>query len=179
MVDQYDMEEIEVHGKSSIRNRTNRSNLSHDADRTDLANIGKKEVLKRRFGFMSMIGFSCTLMGTWAGLLTFFAGPLTNGGSAGSVYGYIFGWLGVLTVMCTLAELASMAPTAGGQVRAPCKFFIKSNSSLSTTMLRCSLHPTARKSSRTSRAGQQSRHGKLQSLLYVFLLPLSFKVSWS
>lgn len=117
MVDRYDMEEIEVHGKGTVRQRTNRTDLSQDADRADLANIGKKQVLKRRFGFMSMIGFSCTLMGTWAGLLTFFAGPLTNGGSAGSVYGFIFAWLGVLTVMCSLAELASMAPTAGGQVR--------------------------------------------------------------
>lgn len=116
MVDHYDMEEIEVHGKVSINNRTNRTDLSQDVDRVELANIGKKQVLKRRFGFMSMIGFSCTLMGTWAGLLTYFAGPLTNGGYAGSVYGYIFAWLGVLTVMCSLAELASMAPTAGGQV---------------------------------------------------------------
>lgn len=117
MVNHYDMEEIEVHGKSTVRNRTRQSELSHDMDRTDLANIGKKQVLKRRFGFMSMIGFSCTLMGTWAGLLTYFAGPLTNGGSAGSVYGFIFAWFGVLTVMLSLSELASMAPTAGGQVR--------------------------------------------------------------
>ncbi|KAF2796033.1 putative GABA permease, partial [Melanomma pulvis-pyrius CBS 109.77] len=84
-------------------------------DRTELANLGKKQVLKRRFGFMSMIGFSCTLMATWAGLLTYFAAPLTNGGSAGSVYGFIFAWLGVLMVMLTLSELASMAPTSGGQ----------------------------------------------------------------
>ncbi|KAF2011281.1 amino acid permease [Aaosphaeria arxii CBS 175.79] len=109
------MEEIEVHGKGEVRNRSNRTDLSADGDRTDLANIGKKQVLKRRFGFMSMIGFSCTLMATWAGLLTYFAGPLMNGGSAGSVYGFIFSWFGVITVMCSLAELASMAPTAGGQ----------------------------------------------------------------
>lgn len=62
MPDHYDMEEIEVHDKGTVRNRTNRSNLSADADRTELAGIGKKQVLKRRFGFMSMIGFSCTLM---------------------------------------------------------------------------------------------------------------------
>jgi amino acid permease len=116
MAEQYDMEDIEVHGKTITHARASRSNLSDDADRVDLANIGKKQVLKRRFGFMSMIGFSCTLMGTWAGLLTYFAGPLANGGYAGSVYGFIFAWIGVMTVMCSLAELASMAPTAGGQV---------------------------------------------------------------
>ncbi|KAH7113914.1 putative choline transport protein [Dendryphion nanum] len=115
MVERYDLEEVEVHGKSTVRNRTNQSNLSEDYDRTELANLGKKQVLKRRFGFMSMIGFSCTLMATWAGMLTYFVGPLTNGGFAGSVYGFIFSWFGVLTVMCSLSELASMAPTAGGQ----------------------------------------------------------------
>lgn len=116
MVDHYDMEDIEVHGKGGTRSRTNRTDLSQDADRVDLARVGKQQVLKRRFGFMSMIGFSCTLMGTWAGLLTYFAGPLTNGGYAGSAYGFLFAWGGVMCVMCSLAELASMAPTSGGQV---------------------------------------------------------------
>ena len=116
MPDQYDMEDIEVQGKGTVRRETSLHDLSADNDRVDLNNIGKKQVLKRRFGFMSMIGFSCTLMGTWAGLLTYFAGPLSNGGSAGSVYGFIFAWLGVLTVMLSLSELASMAPTSGGQV---------------------------------------------------------------
>lgn len=117
MVEHYDLEEVEVHGKGAVRDRSNGTDLSKDFDRTELATLGKKQVLKRRFGFMSMIGFSCTLMATWAGLLTYFAAPLTNGGSAGSVYGFIFAWIGVLMVMLTLSELASMAPTSGGQVR--------------------------------------------------------------
>ncbi|KAI4086659.1 MAG: hypothetical protein LQ344_007363 [Seirophora lacunosa] len=38
-----------------------------------------------------------------------------SGGSAGLVYGYLFVWLGTIAVFTTLAELASMAPTTGGQ----------------------------------------------------------------
>ncbi|KAL8752452.1 MAG: hypothetical protein Q9184_005731 [Pyrenodesmia sp. 2 TL-2023] len=79
---------------------------SYDRDRDDLARLGKKQVLKRNFGFMSMLGFSCTIMVTWEGILV--------GGPAGLVYGFLIVWLGTLCVFTTLSELASMAPTAGG-----------------------------------------------------------------
>ena len=34
-----------------------------------LARLGKKAVLKRRFGFLSILGFSCTVLITWEGSL--------------------------------------------------------------------------------------------------------------
>lgn len=40
---------------------------------------------------------------------------LANGGYAGVIYGYIIVWLGNISVFTTLSELASMAPTSGGQ----------------------------------------------------------------
>lgn len=42
---------------------------STDRDEADLARLGKKPVLKRRFGFMSLLGFSCTILITWEGML--------------------------------------------------------------------------------------------------------------
>ena len=61
---------------------------SIDRDAADLARLGKKPVLKvsselllqpliltltmslqRRFGFMSLLGFSCTILITWEGIL--------------------------------------------------------------------------------------------------------------
>ncbi|KXG45519.1 Amino acid/polyamine transporter I [Penicillium griseofulvum] len=77
--------------------------------------MGKKPVLKRNFGILSILGFSCTILGTWEGLLGTFVGPLTNGGSGGAIYAYIFGWVGCFANFMVLSELASMAPTAGGQ----------------------------------------------------------------
>lgn len=44
---------------------------SHD-DAT-LARLGKKPVLKRNFGFMTILGFSCTVLITWEGSLTYAA----------------------------------------------------------------------------------------------------------
>ncbi|KAF2472390.1 amino acid transporter-like protein [Lindgomyces ingoldianus] len=85
------------------------------SDERQLARTGKKQVLKRRFGFVSMLGMSTTLMLTWEGELLYFSSGLLNGGPAGLVYSYLLSWAGVLAVMSCLAELSSMAPTAAGQ----------------------------------------------------------------
>ncbi|PQE14179.1 GABA permease protein [Rutstroemia sp. NJR-2017a BVV2] len=47
------------------------SKSRNDSDNEELARLGKKSVLKkqRNFGFLSMLGFSCTVMITWEGLL--------------------------------------------------------------------------------------------------------------
>ena len=86
-----------------------------ERDAQVLARLGKKSVLERRFGFLSMLGFTCTILVTWEGSLILFTTGLTNGGSAGLVYGYLLVWIGTIAVFTTMAELASMAPTAGGQ----------------------------------------------------------------
>jgi choline transport protein len=40
-----------------------------DRDERDLMRLGKKPVLKRNFGFMQILGFSCTVLVTWEGIL--------------------------------------------------------------------------------------------------------------
>ncbi|PWY87966.1 choline transport protein [Aspergillus sclerotioniger CBS 115572] len=84
-------------------------------DAYDLARIGKKEVLKRRFGLTSTVGFACSLMLTWEAVIMNIALGLTNGGPAGLVYGYIGVWIGMISVFVSMGELASMMPSAGGQ----------------------------------------------------------------
>ncbi|KAI0116290.1 putative GABA permease [Nemania sp. FL0031] len=80
-----------------------------------LARLGKKPVLKRNFGFLSILGFSCTVLITWEGSLTTFLSGLENGGPSGLVYGFLVVWVGTLSTFATLSELVSMAPTSGGQ----------------------------------------------------------------
>ncbi|KAL3482413.1 amino acid/polyamine transporter I [Aspergillus californicus] len=89
--------------------------VSKSSDDAVLARLGKKPVLRRNFGLISMLGFSCTILVTWEGLTCLFLQPLTNGGPAGAVYGFLFVWLGTACVFVVLSELASMAPTSGGQ----------------------------------------------------------------
>lgn len=64
---------------------------------------------------MAILGFSCTVLITWEAVVLLATGGLTNGGTAGLIYGYIIIWLGNISVFTCLSELASMAPTSGGQ----------------------------------------------------------------
>ena len=80
-----------------------------------LERMGKRQVLKRNFGFMQMIGFSCTILVTWEAVLLTFQIGYNNGGPAGAVYGFLLVWLGTACTYLSLSEMASMAPTSGGQ----------------------------------------------------------------
>lgn len=62
-----------------------------------------------------MLGFGCIVLNTWEGILMLFALGFQNGGPSGLLYGYIITWIGTLCIFVTLSELASMAPTSGGQ----------------------------------------------------------------
>lgn len=41
----------------------------YNRDEKDLMRLGKNPVLKRNFGFMQILGFSCTVLVTWEGIL--------------------------------------------------------------------------------------------------------------
>ncbi|KAE8139259.1 amino acid permease-domain-containing protein [Aspergillus pseudotamarii] len=101
-----------------------------EQDNRRLQQMGKKSLLKHssrgliphflseNFGIVSIFGSSCTLLGTWEGLLGTFIRPLENGGPGGTVYAFVFAWVGTTAIFVVLSELISMhvrAPTAGGQ----------------------------------------------------------------
>ncbi|KAJ6151137.1 hypothetical protein N7470_007731 [Penicillium chermesinum] len=102
-----------------LKDRTTYSNkeaqIGGNRDDIQLQRLGKKPVLKRNFGILSLLGFSCTILSTWEGLLGAFVEALENGGSAGAVYSFIYAWTGTGCCFIVLAELSSMAPTSGGQ----------------------------------------------------------------
>ncbi|TQS32631.1 hypothetical protein Golomagni_07048, partial [Golovinomyces magnicellulatus] len=84
-------------------------------DNDQLARLGKKAVLNRNFSYMSILGFSCTILITWEGTGALFLEGLQNGGPAGVIYSFLIVWFGNLSLFSTLSELVSMAPTSGGQ----------------------------------------------------------------
>ncbi|THW48713.1 amino acid transporter [Aureobasidium pullulans] len=86
-----------------------------DADAADMTRMGKKQVLRREFRFISIVGFICILQSTWEGALLSNDQSLYNGGLAGTVWTFIVTWIFTLCMIASMAELASMAPTAGGQ----------------------------------------------------------------
>lgn len=85
------------------------------ADSETLALLGKKQVLKRRFGFWTLFGFAVCELITWETVLPLFSQAFNNGGPAGAIYGYIIAWFSTMSVYTVISELASLAPIAGGQ----------------------------------------------------------------
>ncbi|KAI9732398.1 MAG: hypothetical protein M1834_001606 [Cirrosporium novae-zelandiae] len=89
--------------------------LGTRADQLEMQRLGKKQQFKRNFRFLSILGFTCTLMATWESMLAVNSYALINGGFSGFIYIYIASFVGFFAVVLTMAEMASMAPTTGGQ----------------------------------------------------------------
>lgn len=70
------------------------SKLYTDSD--TLALLGKKQVLKRRFGFWSLFAFAVCELITWETVLALFEQGLENGGPAALIYGFLIAWLSTL-----------------------------------------------------------------------------------
>ncbi|OQE27577.1 hypothetical protein PENSTE_c004G04882 [Penicillium steckii] len=85
------------------------------ADQADMSALGRNQVLRRNFRYVSIVGFGCTLIATWEVVLTLLEQGLTDGGTAGLIWGFLIVASGFLLVFLSLAEMASMAPTSGGQ----------------------------------------------------------------
>jgi choline transport protein len=84
-------------------------------DRYDMQRMGKRQEFRRAFGFWATFGFTSIYIATWEYLLVSVYGGLVNGGFAGLVYEYITTTTCYFSVVLSLAEMASMAPTSGGQ----------------------------------------------------------------
>lgn len=70
---------------------------------------------QRNFGFSSIFGLSLILMSSWESLLGIIALGLSNGGPSGLLYSYLASFICFTAVVASMAEMASMAPTSGGQ----------------------------------------------------------------
>ncbi|KAH8704572.1 amino acid/polyamine transporter I [Phaeosphaeriaceae sp. PMI808] len=111
-------------------------------DRADMLRMGKVQELRRNYRPLSALAFTVILQGTWEVLMTATTQGLTDGGPAGLIWSFVWTWFGIGTVMLSLAEMASIAPTAGGQyhwvsefsppnVQKPLSFFVGWMSTLS------------------------------------------------
>ncbi|KAJ6191028.1 hypothetical protein N7519_001049 [Penicillium mononematosum] len=86
-----------------------------DQDDWDMQRLGKTQQFKRNFRFYSILGFTTTLMATWESILLTSTYGLTDGGRAGMVYVYIGSFVGFFSAVISMAEIASISPTSGGQ----------------------------------------------------------------
>ncbi|PNH45154.1 hypothetical protein VD0004_g2653 [Verticillium dahliae] len=84
-------------------------------DWRDMQRLGKKQQFKRNFSLWSALGFVAIYMATWEFVLVSLSVGFTNGGFAGLFWCFITTTAAYSTVVFSLAEMASMAPTSGGQ----------------------------------------------------------------
>jgi hypothetical protein len=84
-------------------------------DRKDMLRMGKAQVFRRNFGLITAIAFASCVMSTWEILLATNLPALIHGGLPGLFWSMCWSYLGQFFVVISLAEMASMAPTSGGQ----------------------------------------------------------------
>ncbi|KAK5130289.1 hypothetical protein LTR08_002249 [Meristemomyces frigidus] len=84
-------------------------------DQRDMSRLGKRQELRRNFQFFSIFGYAVILGYTWEWALASGVFSLTNGGTAGAVWMFLIVCIFMFFVMLSMAEMASMAPTSGGQ----------------------------------------------------------------
>ncbi|KAL4962470.1 putative GABA permease [Aspergillus stella-maris] len=102
--------ELEMKSESSVRAEVAGSDRAVQS-----VSYRQKQQLERYLNFFSSLAFSATLLATWESAGGSIQAGLANGGPAAIVYGMIISTLGNLTIALSLAELASLHPTAGAQ----------------------------------------------------------------
>jgi len=84
------------------------------ADDALLAKLGYKSEFRREFSLIETVAFSFSIMGIVASISSTFSFPLVSGGHFGMIWGWLIPSLFVMTVACSMAELASSMPTSAG-----------------------------------------------------------------
>ncbi len=84
-------------------------------DRRDMQRLGKKQEFKRNFHLISALGFVSLYMATWEYVLVSLSIGFSNGGFAGLFWCFIVTVICYSSIVASLAEMESMAPTSGGQ----------------------------------------------------------------
>ena len=86
-----------------------------ESDQIDMRRMGKSQQFRRNFKLITTIAFTTCVLGTWEILLTANTQGLIAGGLAGLFWSLCWSYTGQFFIVLSLAEMAAMAPTAGGQ----------------------------------------------------------------
>ncbi|RMZ03211.1 hypothetical protein D0860_06899 [Hortaea werneckii] len=108
--DHFSIDEVGHEGKLTATAKGGTPN-----DDREMHRMGKAQELRRNFKFLGIVGFVSILQSSWEGALQSNYFGLYNGGRGGIVWCTVAVWLFMLCLLASMAEMASMAPTAGGQ----------------------------------------------------------------
>jgi amino acid permease len=77
-------------------------------DTQDMLRMGKKQETRRNFRSVTILGFCLVILSIWETVLATAVFALSNGGTAGLIWGYLIIMIGFGFVVASLAEMASM-----------------------------------------------------------------------
>lgn len=84
-------------------------------DALDMARLGKAQQFNRNFNFWSTFGFVSIYMATWEFAIVSMSPSLSTTGYGGFFWTFMGSLFCYSSIVASLAEMASMSPTAGGQ----------------------------------------------------------------
>ncbi|KAJ5267107.1 hypothetical protein N7478_009915 [Penicillium angulare] len=84
-------------------------------DDNEMTRMGKVQEFKRNMRPVAALSFASVLQATWEYLILSNYTGLEDGGLPGMFWSYIWTFIGFGFIIASLAEMASMAPTDGGQ----------------------------------------------------------------
>lgn len=77
-------------------------------DQQDMQRMGKQQQFRRNFRFITTVGFTCCVMGTWEILMTSNTPALMAGGSGGLFWSLCWCYIGQTFIVLSLAEMSSV-----------------------------------------------------------------------
>lgn len=77
-------------------------------DTRDMLRMGKTQETRRNFRSATILGFCLVILSMWETMLATSVFALSNGGTAGLIWGYLIVMAGFGFVVASLAEMASM-----------------------------------------------------------------------
>ena len=95
-------------------------------DTAHMVRLGKKQQFDRNFQLLSITAFSVVAMGGWIFVPNNAFWGLVDGNTGGTIAMYLANFASFATIIISLAEMSSMAPTAGGQYHWSSEFAPKS-----------------------------------------------------
>ena len=84
-------------------------------DRMHMHRLGKTQQFDRTFRFLSIMAFSLIAQDGWVFLPNNATSSIIDGNTGGTIVMYLVNFAAFSTIILSLAEMSSMAPTAGGQ----------------------------------------------------------------
>lgn len=115
----FDIENIGHHGLR-IPDGLDPEKNSNEAlvrDNADMDRLGKKQEFDRGYRLLSITAFTVVAMVGWIFVPNSTTSALIDGNTGGTIVMYLVNFAAFLFITLSLAEMASIAPTAGGQYR--------------------------------------------------------------